>query len=177
VRINESGQPEDVLKATEPHLLVNLPLPTEPTVPACGVVPFGRRVLVPSGHRRTRSSELVDERTEDRRNPVVGRPEGRSCSDRTCVHGYGLLVGPSRSCATPVAERHAGLGSLLLWVSMISRTSSAMCPVGIDIRATQARADKAGVTNLTAILEDAHQPHVADNASFDFVFLCVAPET
>jgi ubiquinone/menaquinone biosynthesis C-methylase UbiE len=48
--------------------------------------------------------------------------------------------------------------------------------VGIDIQAgmierLQVRATKAGVTNLTAILGDATQPHVSE-ASFDVVFLC-----
>jgi len=48
--------------------------------------------------------------------------------------------------------------------------------VGIDIQAgmierLKARAKRANVTNLTAILGDATQPHVPE-ASFDLVFLC-----
>jgi len=50
--------------------------------------------------------------------------------------------------------------------------------VGIDIQQgmierLKAKAEKAGVTNLTAILGDATQPHVPE-ASFDLVFLCTA---
>jgi ubiquinone/menaquinone biosynthesis C-methylase UbiE len=50
--------------------------------------------------------------------------------------------------------------------------------VGIDIQPgmierLKARADRAGVTNLQAILGDATRPHVAE-ASFDLVFLCTA---
>jgi ubiquinone/menaquinone biosynthesis C-methylase UbiE len=50
--------------------------------------------------------------------------------------------------------------------------------VGIDIQPgmierLKTKAEKAGVTNLTAILGDAAQPHVAE-ASFDLVFLCTA---
>jgi ubiquinone/menaquinone biosynthesis C-methylase UbiE len=50
--------------------------------------------------------------------------------------------------------------------------------VGIDIQPAmierlRARASKAGITNLEAILGDAAQPHVPE-ASFDRVFLCAA---
>lgn len=50
--------------------------------------------------------------------------------------------------------------------------------VGIDIQPgmierLKIRADRAGVTNLKAILGDATQPHVPE-ASFDLVFLCTA---
>jgi ubiquinone/menaquinone biosynthesis C-methylase UbiE len=50
--------------------------------------------------------------------------------------------------------------------------------VGIDIQSgmierLKVRVDRAGVTNLQAILGDATQPHVPE-ASFDLVFLCDA---
>lgn len=50
--------------------------------------------------------------------------------------------------------------------------------VGIDIQPgmierLKAKAEKAGVTNVTAILGDAAQPHVSES-SFDLVFLCTA---
>ncbi len=50
--------------------------------------------------------------------------------------------------------------------------------VGIDIQPgmierLKVRAERAGVTNLTAILGDATEPHVPE-ASFDLVFLCTA---
>jgi ubiquinone/menaquinone biosynthesis C-methylase UbiE len=50
--------------------------------------------------------------------------------------------------------------------------------VGIDVQAgmierLKAKAERAGVTNLTAILGDAAEPHVTE-ASFDVVFLCTA---
>jgi ubiquinone/menaquinone biosynthesis C-methylase UbiE len=57
-----------------------------------------------------------------------------------------------------------------------------VCPdgeaVGIDIQPAmierlERRADKAGITNLKAILGDAARPHVPE-ASFDIVFLCAA---
>ena len=41
------------------------------------------------------------------------------------------------------------------------------------IERLKARADRAGVANLQAILGDATQPHVPE-ASFDLVFLCTA---
>ena len=75
-----------------------------------------------------------------------------------------------------ILEIGPGPGRLLLPAA--SRILPGGEAVGIDIQPgmierLKLRAEKAGVTNLTALLGDATQPHVAE-ASFDLVFLCTA---
>jgi ubiquinone/menaquinone biosynthesis C-methylase UbiE len=73
-----------------------------------------------------------------------------------------------------ILEIGPGPGRLL--VPAAQRILPAGEAVGIDIQRRmierlQAKAARAGVTNLTAILGDATQPHVPE-ASFDLVYLC-----
>jgi ubiquinone/menaquinone biosynthesis C-methylase UbiE len=75
-----------------------------------------------------------------------------------------------------ILEIGPGPGRLL--IPAAQRISPGGEAVGIDIQRgmierLQAKAAKAGVTNLTAILGDAAQPHVSEG-TFDLAFLCTA---
>src|SRR5205807_7432043 len=97
-------------------------------------------------------------------NPLAAR------RTRTTLDRLGLRPGQK------ILEIGPGPGRLL--IPAAERLLPGGAAVGIDIQPgmierLKARADRAGVTNLLAILGDATQPHVAE-ASFDLVFLCTA---
>ncbi len=99
-------------------------------------------------------------------NPIFQRFNGtRVILDR-------LSIQPGQK----VLEMGPGPGRLLIPVAR--RVFPGGEAVGIDIQPAmierlKRRADKAGTSNLKAILGDAAQPHVPE-ASFDIVFLCAA---
>jgi ubiquinone/menaquinone biosynthesis C-methylase UbiE len=97
-------------------------------------------------------------------NPVLQRLNGT----RTTLERLELRPGQK------VLEIGPGPGRLLLPASQRVMPDGEV--VGIDIQPgmldrLEARAKKAGVTNLTAILGDATKPHVTEG-TFDLVFLC-----
>jgi ubiquinone/menaquinone biosynthesis C-methylase UbiE len=99
-------------------------------------------------------------------SPVLQRFNGT----RTTLDRLGLRPGQK------VLEIGPGPGRLL--IPAAKRVAPEGEAVGIEIQPAmigrlQAGAKRAGVTNLTAILGNAAQPHVPE-ASFDVVFLCTA---
>jgi ubiquinone/menaquinone biosynthesis C-methylase UbiE len=97
-------------------------------------------------------------------NPLLGRLT-RTTLDR-------LEIRPGQR----ILEIGPGPGRLL--IPAARRVLPGGEAVGVDIQPgmierLKARADRAGVTNLQAILGDATRPHVPE-ASFDLVFLCTA---
>jgi ubiquinone/menaquinone biosynthesis C-methylase UbiE len=97
-------------------------------------------------------------------NPIAER------RTRTTLDRLGLRPGQS------ILEIGPGPGRLLIPAAL--RVLPGGEAVGIDIQPgmierIKAKAEKAGVTNVTPMLGDAAQPHVAE-ASFDLVFLCTA---
>jgi ubiquinone/menaquinone biosynthesis C-methylase UbiE len=97
-------------------------------------------------------------------NPITER------RTRTTLDRLGLRPGQR------ILEIGPGPGRLLIPAAL--RVLPGGEAVGIDVQPgmierLKAKAEKAGVTNLTPILGDAARPHVAE-ASFDLVFLCTA---
>jgi ubiquinone/menaquinone biosynthesis C-methylase UbiE len=97
-------------------------------------------------------------------NPVIQRFNGT----RVTLDRMGLKPGQR------ILEIGPGPGRLL--IPAAQRILPGGEAVGIDIQAgmlerLKRRAEKANVANLTAILGDATQPHVAEG-SFDLVYLC-----
>jgi ubiquinone/menaquinone biosynthesis C-methylase UbiE len=97
-------------------------------------------------------------------NPLLGRLT-RTTLDR-------LEIRPGQR----ILEIGPGPGRLL--IPAAQRVLPGGEAVGIDIQPgmierLKVRADRAGVTNLKAVLGDATRPHVSE-ASFDLVFLCTA---
>jgi ubiquinone/menaquinone biosynthesis C-methylase UbiE len=99
-------------------------------------------------------------------NPINQRLSGQ----RTTLQRMGLRPGKK------ILEMGPGPGRLLIpaaqWIMPGGEA------VGIDVQPRmierlRARAAREGLTNLTAIVGDASQPHVPE-ASFDVVFLCTA---
>jgi len=89
---------------------------------------------------------------------------------RTTLDRLGLRPGQK------ILEIGPGPGRLL--IPAAARVLPGGEAVGIDIQTgmierLKARAEKTGMTNVTAILGDAAQPHVPE-ASFDVAFLCTA---
>jgi ubiquinone/menaquinone biosynthesis C-methylase UbiE len=97
-------------------------------------------------------------------NPVLQRLNGT----RTTLERLELRPGQR------VLEIGPGPGRLL--IPAAERVAPSGEAVGIDVQPKmlerlKLRAERAGLTNLTAILGDAAQPHVPEG-SFDLVFLC-----